>query len=77
MTKWRTLTPRSPARLLSRRPAWTDYENGSADGRFGYQGAQDGWTVRSAGKLVLATGGRCQALDIRNRGAGSPGTLTT
>ena len=77
MTEWRTLTPRSPARLLSRHPDWTDYENGSANGRFGYQGAQDGWTARSAGRLVLATGGRCQALLVRNRGAGFAATLTT
>jgi hypothetical protein len=75
MTEWPTFTRRSAARLLSGRPEWTDYENGSANGRFGYQGAQDGWTARSAGRLVLATGGRCQALLIRNRGAGSAATL--
>ena len=67
--------PPLSARLSSRRPDWTDYENGSANGRFGYQGAQDGWTARSADRLVLATGGRCQTLLIRNRGSGSAATL--
>ena len=77
MTEWRMFTRRTPARLFGRRPGWTDYENGYANGRFGYQGAQDGWTARSTGRLVLATSGSCQALLVRNRGAGSVATLTT